>query len=298
VGVAPLVAEISAGLKIMSLALMRHAEISPEQIARLQKAMSGFYQNTPASYYQIADQSARRYNSKEQPFHCDLAGRVFPGATVLEAGCGTAHLCPYVEERGGVYTGLDYSEILLLKNRQRFPKARFFQIGTPLPETFDIVASLYTIEHVVDPPAYLESLWQFCRPGGLIAIICPEFIDSPGFPPSVFYGKTPRRFREKLSALDLLDATSHLLDLKLRAPRWKKQLRASPPGAFWMNLRPGVLHGAEYSIDADAVHLVRLKDLVWFFKQKGAEILQTSAEMTGVSADVLQYNCYLLAKKP
>jgi SAM-dependent methyltransferase len=282
----------------MSLAFMRHAEISPEQIARLKKAMAGFYQNTPASYYEIADQSSRRYNPNEQPFHCDLVGRVFPGATVLEAGCGTAHLCPYVEERGGIYTGLDYSEALLQKNQKRFPKARFFQIGNAPAETFDIVASLYTIEHVVDPPAYLESLWQFCRPGGLVAIICPEFVDSPGFPLSVFFGKTPRRFREKLSALDFVDAANHLLDLKLRAPRRKKILQASSPGAFWMNLRPSVLHGAEYSIDADAVHLARLKDLLWFFQRKGAEILRTSAEMPGISPEVLQYNCYVLARKP
>jgi SAM-dependent methyltransferase len=281
----------------MSVAFMRHAEISPEQIARLKKAMSGFYQNTPASYYEIANQSAQRYNFNEQPFHCDLVGRVFPGATVLEAGCGTAHLCPYVEERGGRYTGLDFSEMLLQKNRKRFARARFFQIGAALTETFDIVASLYTIEHVVDPPAYLESLWQFCRPGGLIAIICPEFIDSPGFPLSVFFGKTPRRFREKISALDLPDAASHLLDLKLRAPRWKKILQATPPGAFWMNLQPSVLHGAAYSVDADAVHLTRLKDFVWFFKQKGADILQTSAEMPGVSPEVLRHNCYMLARK-
>jgi SAM-dependent methyltransferase len=282
----------------MSLAFMRYTEISPEQIARLKKAMADFYQNTPASYYAIADQSARRYNTSEQPFHYDLVGRVFPGATVLEAGCGTAHLCSYIEERGGIYTGLDYSEILLQKNRQHFPRARFFQIGAAPSETFDIVASLYTIEHVVDPPAYLESLWNFCKPGGLIAIICPEFIDSPGFPLSVFLGKTPRRFREKISALDLPDAASHLLDLKLRAPRIKKILQASPPGAFWMNLHPSVLHGAEYAVDADAIHLARLKDLIWFFQQKGAEILQTSSEMPGLSPDVLQYNCYLLARKP
>jgi SAM-dependent methyltransferase len=283
----------------MSLACMRYAEISPEQMARLKKTMSGFYQNPPASYYQIADYSAQRYNPKEQPFHCDLVGRVFPGATVLEAGCGTAHLCSYVEEKGGFYTGLDYSEILLQKNRGRFPEARFFEIGTPLPETFDIVASLYTVEHVVDPPAYLESLWQFCRPGGLIAIICPEFIDGPGFAPSVFFGKTPRRFREKLSALDFSDAASHLIDLILRAPRWKTILQNSSPGAFWINLKPRILHGArEFTSDADAVHFPRLKDLIRFFEQKKAAILQTSTGMPGISGEILAHSCYILIRKP
>jgi SAM-dependent methyltransferase len=283
----------------MSLDLRRRAELSPEQIAALEQALAAFYKNPPANYSPIADQAAQRYTPREQPFHCDLAGRVFPGARLLEVGCGTAHLCSHVEKNGGAYTGLDYSEALLQDNRRRLPQARFFPIGTALGEAFDIVASLYTLEHIADPPVYLESLWRYCRPGGLVAIICPEFIECPSFPPSVFFGKTPRRFREKLSALDLADAAGHLLDLKLRAPHLKKALQDGPPGAFWINLKPRILHGAEqFSSDADAVHLPRLKDLVWFFEQKNAAILQTSTGMPGVSDEILRYNCYVLARKP
>ena len=115
------------------------------------------------------------------------------------------------------------------------------------------MASLYTIEHVVDPAAYLHRLWEFCRPGGLVAIICPEFIDSPGLPPSVIYGRTTRRLSNKLLHFDFADAAAHLLDLYWRGPRWKTAAQARPPGAFWINLRPRVLHGAAYTIDADAV---------------------------------------------
>jgi len=282
----------------MSLRLQRHAELSADQIAALESALTAFYKNPPGSYYEIADGAARHYNAKEQPFHWDLVERVFPGATVLEVGCGTAHLCPQVEARGGIYTGLDYSEELLQHNRRRFPKAHFFSIGTPLRETYDLVASLYTLEHIVAPPAYLELLWRYCRPEGLIAIICPEFVEGPGLAPSVFYGRTPRRFRQKLQAFDLLDAGSHIIDLKIRAPLWKRRLRSSAPGAFWINLLPRVLHGADYSIDTDAVHLARLDDLIWFFQQRGAEILQTSAQMPDIPPDVRRYNCYVLARKP
>jgi hypothetical protein len=69
-------------------------------------------------------------------------------------------------------------------------------------------------------------------------------------------------------------------------------------GAFWINLRPRVLSGGEYGIDADPAHLERRRDLVWFWEQKGASILQTSADMPDISAEVLRYNCCVVACKP
>jgi SAM-dependent methyltransferase len=191
---------------------------------------------------------------------------------------------------------MDYSAELLNDNRQHFPRARFLPIKTRLGERFDIVASLYTIEHVANPPAYLERMWNFCQPGGLLAVICPEFIDGEGLPPSLFYGRTPRRFREKLGAFALIDAWAHLRDLR-KAKRWKECARAASPGAFWTNLQPRILSGADYSIDADAVHFPRLKDLVWWFEQRGAAILETSRTMREVNPDVLRYNCYIVARK-
>ena len=282
----------------MSIVLRRFAEISKSQIAGLERAMSDFYRNPPASYYQIANEVAGRYDPQKHPFHHALLDRVFPEANVLEMGCGTAHLCPYVEQRGGNYTGLDYSERLLDENRRRFPNARFRQIGTPFEETFDIVASLFTLEHTIDPPAYLERMWGYCRPGGIMAVICPEFVESPAFPNSVFLGTTARRLREKFKHLSLMDAAAHIIDLKVRTTLWKKQLRASEPGAFWINLQPAVLHGADYSSDADAVYMARLKDIVWFFEKKRVAILQTSNQMKDVSPEIRRYSCYALARKP
>ncbi|TAK97465.1 MAG: class I SAM-dependent methyltransferase [Verrucomicrobia bacterium] len=282
----------------MSIDLRKWKEIPAEELDALERSLSRFYRQPPPSYYQIAEQSAHGYTPAERPFHCHLVSQIKPGMTVLEAGCGTAHLCPYIEARGGSYTGVDHSEALLAQNAKRFPGARFFPVGTKLNEQFNLVASLYTLEHIVHPPAYLENLWQACRPGGLIGIICPEFIESPAPAPSVFYGHTPRRLRRKFQRFQLGDALGHLLDVKLRAPRWQAAARAAAPGAFWINLRPRVLQGAEYEIDTDAVHMTRLKDLVWFLKEKGAEIVCTSADLPGVSAEILKYNCYVLARKP
>jgi SAM-dependent methyltransferase len=213
-------------------------------------------------------------------------------------GCGTAHLCPHVEARGGSYTGVDYSEQLIAENRRRFPHARFHTLDAPMTEQFDLVVSLYTVEHVADPPAYLDQMWAHCRPGGLLAVICPEFVNCPAFAPSIFFGRTPRRFREKVKAFDVVDAGWHLIDLKVLGVLWQRRARKSPPGAFWINLRPRVLHGAEFTSDTEAIHLVRLSDLVWFFEQKGADMLATSLTVPKVAPEVLRYNCYVVAKRP
>jgi 2-polyprenyl-3-methyl-5-hydroxy-6-metoxy-1,4-benzoquinol methylase len=283
----------------MSIDIHKHRDVSVAELAALDQALIDYYRNPPPSYYAIADRASARYVPSEQPFHCDLVCRVTQGMAVLEVGCGTAHLCAHVEARGAGYTGLDYSDALLEENRRRFPHARFLPLGAlPAGEAFDLVASLYTVEHVVNPQAYLEQLWGFCRPGGLIGVICPEFVTSDDFPPSLFYGRSPRRLREKIASLSLVDAAEHVIDLQLNAPRWKARARAEAPGAFWINLKPRILHGAEYSIDADAVHLPRLADLVWWFEQRGGEIMATSTSLPEIPASVLRYNCYVLAKKP
>jgi len=259
--------------------------------------MTDFYNHPPDTYYAIANQAAQQYTPELMPFHCDLVSRVRPGMNVLEFGCGTAHLCPGVENRGGAYTGMDHSAELLEENRRNFPSARFHAIGTETGEMFDLVASLYTIEHVTNPPAYLEQLWNFSKPGGLIAVICPELIDNNALAPSLYYGSTPRRFREKVRALDWADACSHVIDLKWRAARWKARARGAPPGAFWINTRPSELNGGIHGIDTDAIHLPRLADLKWWFLRRGAEIVTTSLEMKDVPPAVLAFNCYILVRK-
>jgi len=73
---------------------------------------------------------------------------------------------------------------------------------------------------------------------------------------------------------------------------------ASPPGAFWINLKPRVLYENDYAIDTDAVHIVQLRDLVWHFQNLGAELIQTSRQMPGLTPEVLRYNAYLVIRKP
>jgi SAM-dependent methyltransferase len=272
--------------------------ISRSALDDLQTRITAFYRNPPPSYYQIANQAADNYTPDQQPFHCHLASQAFPGTTVLELGCGTAHLCPHIEQRGGIYHGVDYSLELLEGNRKRFPRALFWSMGSQPDAQYDIVASLYTIEHVIDPPAYLQQLWDYCRPGGLVGIICPDFVDGDGIPRSVYYGTSPGRIREKILKGRLLDALIHALEVKVLAPAWKHRARREAPGAFWMNLDPSDLAGQEHSIDGDAVHFPRMLDISDWLKKRGAHIIETSRTLSGIPNQVLKHNCYVLAKKP
>lgn len=282
----------------MSIKVLPQASLTDAMRLHLEEKLTAYYSDPPDLYYAMADRGASHYVPVLTPFHCDLVGRVKPGLSILELGCGSAHLCRFVEEAGGHYTGLDHSHELLEENRKRFPRARFVPLKEKLDETFDIVASLYTLEHVVNPPEYLETLWKFTRPQGLIGVICPDFVDGDGLPPSFYYGLTPRRLSTKLTDLAVRDSAQHFLDLFWRAPRWKRQARRTAPGAFWINLRPRVLHGAKYSIDADAVHLPRLTDIIWWLEQQGATIEVTSRSLAGVGKEILKYNCYVAARKP
>ena len=285
----------------MSVVILPYRELKPEKISAIKDSFGNFYQNPPPSYYSMAETGNEQYTEDIHPFHCDLVKCVKPGVSVLEIGCGTAHLCRHVENAGGRYVGVDHSRELLAKNQSRYPSARFFPLETlasDLQEKFDMVVSLYTIEHVVDPPEYLDRMWSYCKPGGLIGVICPAFVDGDSLAASIFMGLTPRRFREKLRQGNFIDAACHLFDYFWAAPRWKKRARQSPPGAFWINLQPTVLNGGPYTVDADAVHLPRLADLESYLRQKGAAILRTSSTMQGISSQVSRFNCYLLVQKP
>jgi len=274
------------------------SRVSKVSIKDLEDRLAVFYKNPPDSYYVIANQAAEHYTPEEQPFHCHLAAQTFEGARVLELGCGTAHICPHVEQRGGVYHGVDYSEELLADNRRSFPNAIFWKLGTQPAHQYDLVASLYTIEHVSNPPDYLQQLWNYCRPGGLLGVICPDFIDGEGLPRSIYYGTSPGRIRSKITKGRLWDALLHLLEVKVLGPWWKYRARTLPPGAFWMNLDPSDLAGQEHSIDGDAIHFPRMVDIADWFVKNGAEIIVTSRTLPNIPSAILKHNCYVLARKP
>jgi SAM-dependent methyltransferase len=283
----------------MAICCIPATSINDLRLRDLEQKMAAFYLNPPQEYYQLADGAENKFTGDGAPFHRDLIKRVKPGMRVCDLGCGTAKICNEVESRGGFYTGIDWSRQLLENDQKHFPHARFVSASEELHEQFDLVVSLYAIEHVPRPVDFLKKMWQLAQPGGYIGIICPEFVDGRGLPPSFYYGLTPLRFRQKIKSCKIVDAAMHVADVQRVASRWKKEAQNSPPGTFWINLKPRCLvDKSRFTIDTDAIYMARLKDLTHWLKSQGAKILETSTSMKNVNEQILWYNCYVVAQKP
>ena len=100
--------------------------------------------------------AARNRNQAEM-----LRGYISPGQTVLDIGCGTAHLTECVGQMfGAVVTGVDVQDIRV----QQVPFYLFD--GTSLPfedQSFDHIILSFTLHHCHDPQALIEECRRVAR---------------------------------------------------------------------------------------------------------------------------------------
>lgn len=102
----------------------------------------------------------------------DLTGR-----TLLDAGCGTGWFSAAARERGAVVTALDIGPRLLEQVRRKCDAKTV--VGDVMnlefrDDTFDVIVSSECIEHTTDPRRAVSELIRVCKPGGLIALTCPN----------------------------------------------------------------------------------------------------------------------------
>jgi len=98
---------------------------------------------------------------------------VAPGARVLDLACGTGLVLGELDRRGCLVTGVDVSEPMLARARQRVSGARFVRAAAEaLPfdgGAFD-AATCAQAFHWFDQAVALEELRRVVRPGGTVAI--------------------------------------------------------------------------------------------------------------------------------
>lgn len=113
-------------------------------------------------------------------FHRDVPGSV-AGKQLLEFGCGTGALAQAFEREGATVVGVDIDrQALGFAHRwaiHRGSACRFVAVGETLPfpdESFDLIFSSSTFEHVKSPEVALRELARILRPQGSCYLCFPN----------------------------------------------------------------------------------------------------------------------------
>lgn len=109
------------------------------------------------------------------------------GKRVLEIGCGRGGFSGYLAAQGAQLTAADFSDEAVAIARRALSSEPNVDVmvadieNIPFPdETFDIVVSLETLEHVPSPQRGLRELVRVAKKGGRILTSTPNYISIDG----------------------------------------------------------------------------------------------------------------------
>jgi ubiquinone/menaquinone biosynthesis C-methylase UbiE len=143
---------------------MRHAEKSLFDFGPLARQYDRWYE-TPAGQAHDAIQ-------KEDVKYLLRPDRA--GERLLDAGCGTGHWSSFFVGMGYQVTGIDIEQEMIEVARTAVPEGAF-RVGDvcKLPfedASFDVAASMATLEFIPDPAAAVREMIRCVKPGGSLLI--------------------------------------------------------------------------------------------------------------------------------
>jgi len=108
-------------------------------------------------------------------FYARLLRRLRPrGGRLLDFGCGTGHLLRRLSGHFEVY-GYDASPHARNRCRLTAPDALVLEEWeSTAPESFDLIVSLHTLEHLERPQPVMRGLAERLAPGGLFLFVVPN----------------------------------------------------------------------------------------------------------------------------
>lgn len=234
------------------------ATSEPDRAAELERRMANYYATNHA-YYEDIHFATSAWMDPNEHIHQDLL-RHSQSGVMVEIGCGRAQALKSGRIDARQYHGCDYSTALLELNQRDFPTASFTPLtpGTGLPfdsATFDFVFSVFVLEHVVRPDRLLSEMARICKPGGLIAILCPDYFGRLSMVSQII-GWGSDSGMHKLRRGHILDAIWSSFVARFLLPLYlKRRLKpASARPVFLMNANPSCFVRPFFP-DADAVYV-------------------------------------------
>lgn len=233
--------------------------------------MAQYYAGGNSEYYNDIDFTAPAWNTDAA--YLRLRKLALSKNQILEVGCGSANILRHEPNLQNRYSGCDFSPSLLARNRETYPNANFSQIISPkkipFPDSsFDLVFSVYVIEHVVYPHLFLEECLRVLRPGGTLALKCPNFL-AKGKMSSQGAGFSDGNGGEKLRRGKIIDAFTTGFDRKFKIPALAKKYRRHIGSGyqFYINLNP-VCFYYPFKPDYDAIYLTYRPEIESYLKTR------------------------------
>jgi ubiquinone/menaquinone biosynthesis C-methylase UbiE len=225
----------------------------------LEKQLADFYASNP-DYYTNIDFTSTNWIDTSEVGYQEILKIVSGMEKICEVGCGSANMLKHHVQFRARYSGFDFSDQLMKHNQFLYPEATFRVIEVPntFPfddESFDVVFSVFVIEHSTDPSKFLNECSRILKPGGSLVILCPDFLGS-GHMTSQRAGWSQGTAQQKLRKGKFADAIVTLFDNRIRIPFRCRQFakKAARYPLFLVNAKP-VVFDDPFSPDVDAVYV-------------------------------------------
>ena len=239
-----------------------------KQLKQIQSRMMHYYQATPYHSEWIKGINTH-WRTGQHDAQIAMTNLIHPGSTVLEIGCGDGSAVEELTRRVEMtrYVGIDLNTTVW-PDKYMFTKALAHALPFQ-PQSFDVVLSMFVIEHLVFPTQFLDEAWRLIRPSGRLLLIAPDFT-SNGMA-SERIGLSYGSGRSKIRQCKFFDALLTAYDTRVRIPIIRllrlKQIRKGKL-LFPILTRPRCLYLSGFTPDCDAIHPACPEEILSYMANK------------------------------